>query len=102
MVESLMRKKKKGLWNEGGMPSFLFAANYELKHIASTDAVFTVSPVFTEEVPLIHNGYTHIDAAYGGNDYTAMTCAKKQFDGTIVMYGRLWKKDVMSVMEGKK
>ena len=33
---------------------------------------------------LLHDGYTHIDAAYGGSDYTAMTIAKKQRDGTIV------------------
>ena len=48
---------------------------------------------------LLHDGYTHIDAAYGGSDYTAMTIAKKQRDGTIVMYGKLWQKDVLSVLE---
>ena len=36
---------------------------------------------------------------YGGNDYTAFTCAKAQRDGSIVMYGRLWKKEVMSVID---
>jgi len=80
------------------MPSFLFAANYELKHIASTDAVFTTAPQFTNEERLILDGYAHIDAAYGGSDYTALTCAKRQADGTIVIYGRLWQKDVLSVM----
>ena len=81
------------------MPSFLFAANYELKHIASADAVFTTAPEYTNDERLIYNGYAHIDAAYGGNDYTALTCAKRQADGTIVMYGRLWKKDVLSVLD---
>ncbi len=81
------------------MPSFLFAANYELKHIASADAIFTTAPVFTEDVSLIYDGYAHIDAAYGGSDYTALTCARRQEDGRIVMYGRLWQKDVLSVME---
>ena len=81
------------------MPSFLFAANYELKHIASSDAIFTTAPQFTNEERLIRDGYAHIDAAYGGNDCTALTCAKKQPDGTIILYGRLWKKDVMSVMD---
>jgi predicted phage terminase large subunit-like protein len=47
---------------------------------------------------LIYDGYAHIDAAYGGSDYTALTCAKKQADGSIVMYGRLWQKDALSVM----
>ena len=81
------------------MPSFLFAANYELKHIASADAIFTTAPQFTDEEELIYNGYSHIDAAYGGGDYTALTCARLQKDGSIVMYGRLWQKDVMSVID---
>ena len=81
------------------MPPFLFAANYELKHIASSDAIFITAPVFTNEERLIHNGYAHIDAAFGGSDYTAFTCAQKQADGCIVMYGRLWHKDVGSVLE---
>ena len=81
------------------MPSFLFAANYELKHIASADAIFTTAPQFTSEEELIYNGYSHIDAAYGGGDCTALTCARLQKDGSIVMYGRLWQKDVMSVID---
>ena len=80
------------------MPPFLFAANYELQHIASSDAVFTTAPVFTDNEKLIYDGYAHIDAAFGGSDYTAFTCAKKQEDGTIVMYGRLWHKDVTGVL----
>ena len=80
------------------MPSFLFAANYELKHIASSDAIFTTAPQFTDEVEGIYDGYCHIDAAYGGGDFTAMTCANRLDDGTIVMYGRIWKKDVLSVL----
>ena len=81
------------------MPPFLFAANYELKHIASSDAIFITAPVFTNDERLIYNGYSHIDAAFGGSDYTAFTCAQKQADGSIVMYGRLWHKDVGSVLE---
>ena len=81
------------------MPPFLFAANYELKHIASADAVFTTAPQYTGNERLLYDGRGHIDAAYGGNDCTAFTCAKVQEDGTIVMYGRLWKKDVMSVID---
>ena len=81
------------------MPPFLFAANYELKHIASADAVFTTAPEFTNNERLLYDGRGHIDAAYGGSDYTAFTCARKQGDGTIVMYGRLWQKDIMSVID---
>ena len=81
------------------MPPFLFAANYELKHIASSDAIFITAPAFTNNERLIYNGYAHIDAAFGGSDYTAFTCAQKQANGSIVMYGRLWHKDVGSVLE---
>ncbi len=81
------------------MPSFLFAANYELKHIASADAIFTTAPEYIDNEKLIYNGYAHIDAAYGGSDCTALTCAKKQVDGTIVLYGRLWKKSAISVLD---
>ena len=81
------------------MPPFLFAANYELKHIAGADAVFTTPPQYIDQARLLYDGRAHIDAAYGGSDYTAFTCAKVQEDGTIVMYGRLWRKDVMSVID---
>ena len=81
------------------MPSFLFAANYELKHIASTDAIFTTAPVFVKNEALIWDGITHIDPAYGGGDWTAMTCAKRLQDGTIVMYGKMWQRNAAEVVE---
>ena len=52
------------------MSDSLFAANYELKHIADQDAMFH-NPVFTSEESLLHNGIGHVDAAYGGADATA-------------------------------
>ena len=45
------------------MSDSLFAANYELKHIADKDAMFK-EPKFTKEKDLIYNGVAHIDAAY--------------------------------------
>ena len=42
--------------------------------------------------------YSHIDAAYGGEDYTAFTIAKK-VDGIYYVYGRLWQKAVDDVTE---
>ena len=81
------------------MPSFLFAANYELKHIASTDAIFTTAPMFVQNEALIQDGYTHVDAAYGGKDYTAMTCCNQIEDGTIILYGRLWHKNAGDVID---
>ena len=43
----------------------LFAANYELKHIADKDAMFK-EPKFTKDNELIYDGMAHIDAAYDG------------------------------------
>lgn len=71
----------------------LFAANYELKHIADEDSLFD-SPNYTDQVNLIYNGVAHIDAAYGGADSTAFTIFKEQKDGTIVGYGKKWQKHV--------
>lgn len=75
------------------MTPSLFAANYELKHIADDDSLFD-APQYTDNVELIYNGIAHIDAAYGGSDSTAFTIFKEQPDGTIVGYGRRWQKHV--------
>ena len=74
----------------------LFAANYELRHIASEDVIF--EDAITGEDPEKITGamYSHIDAAYGGEDYTAFTIAKK-VDGIYYVYGRLWQKAVDDV-----
>lgn len=75
------------------MSPSLFAANYELKHIADEDSLFD-APKYTDKVELIYNGIAHIDAAYGGSDSTALTIFKEQADGTIVGYGRKWQRHV--------
>lgn len=75
------------------MSPSLFAANYELKHIADEDSLFD-TPKYTDDTSLIYNGIAHIDAAYGGSDSTAFTIFKEQPDGTIVGYGRKWQKHV--------
>ena len=72
-----------------GMPPSLFAANYELRHIASEAALFTQAPAFTEDAALLRDGVAHIDAAYGGGDFTALTCGARRGD-RLVLYGRLW------------
>lgn len=85
------------------MTPSLFAANYELKHIAEADQMFS-NPQFllkgktaTEEeerLKLIHDGVSHIDASYGGSDGTAFTICKKTTDGRFIVFGKLWKKHV--------
>ena len=76
------------------LPS-LFAANYELRHIASEDVIFT-EPRTGEDVSKVEQGNCHIDAAYGGEDFTAFTACRKT-DGTYYVYGRLWRKHIDDV-----
>ena len=75
------------------MTDSLFAANYELKHIADEGALFK-DPNFIKDYTRIYDGAAHIDAAYGGSDYTAYTVMKKHEDGTITAYGKLYSKHV--------
>ena len=82
----------------GQMSPSLFAANYELRHIASEGALFTVYPGEFEDKALLRDGIAHIDAAYGGEDYTALTCARKH-NGKLYMYGRLWHCHVDTVLD---
>ena len=75
------------------MTDSLFSANYELRHIADADVLFK-DPNFTKDVTQIYDSVAHIDAAYGGSDYTAYTVMKKHEDGTITAYGKLYNKHV--------
>ena len=94
------------------MAPSLFAANYELVHIAAEDALFKDPPVFITQTraaeilkrdgaapeELFRDGIAHIDAAYDGEDYTAFTCGKK-VGGKIYLYGRMWRKHVDTVLD---
>lgn len=80
------------------MSPSLFAANYELKHVASENALFDSSPVFTDDAELLRDGIAHIDASYGGRDGTAFTCARRHGD-RIYLYGRLWDRHVDVVLD---
>ena len=79
------------------MTASLFSANYELKHIADEDVIFT-SPQTGAEPHLVEQGLCHTDAAYGGEDYTAFTIARK-YNGKIYVYGRLWHKHIDDVQD---
>lgn len=74
------------------MTASLFAANYELRHIASDDVIFTSSQTGADPA-LAEQGICHIDASYGGEDGTAFTICKKS-GGKYYIYGRLWQKHV--------
>ena len=79
------------------MTASLFAANYELRHIASDDVIFA-SPQTGADPALVEQGECHIDAAYGGDDYTAFTICKKK-DGKYYVYGRCWRKHIDDVQD---
>ena len=75
------------------MSDSLFAANYELKHIADKDAMFQ-NPQFINDEAIIYGGLAHIDAAYDGEDGTAYTAMKQLKDGRIIGFGKLWRRHV--------
>lgn len=105
-ASSLMAEPCKYTWKDTGLISpeeikeirdsmvpSLFAANYELKHIAAEDVIF-FNPVTGGPVEKVHNAQvSHIDAAYGGDDSTTFTICKKT-EGKYYIYGRLWHKAV--------
>lgn len=92
----ITRKKLEQL--RQGMSDSLFAANYELKHIADKDAMFK-NPSFTRDESKIYDGSAHIDAAYNGEDGTAFTILKKHADGSIVGFGKRWDRHVDECIE---
>lgn len=73
------------------LPS-LFAANYELRHIASEDVIFT-HPQTGGDVSAVEQGVMHIDSAFYGEDYTAWGIMKKH-DGKYYLYGKMRRKHV--------
>lgn len=76
------------------MPPDLFAANYELRFVASGDCLFT-TPKYTDDETLIYDGICHVDAGYGGNDYTAFCIVKKVPDEEkFIAFGKLWHRHV--------
>lgn len=79
------------------MTASLFSANYELKHIAAEDVIFT-NPQKGADAVLAEQGRCHVDAAYGGEDYTAFTIVRKS-GGKIYVYGRLWHKHIDDVKD---
>ena len=79
------------------MTKSLFAANYELKHVADDDVMFT-APVLGADIETILNGVAHVDAAYYGEDYTAFTMIGVH-DGKYYVFGKLWRKHIDDCMD---
>lgn len=79
------------------MTASLFAANYELRHIAAEDVIFD-SPQTGADPFHVEQGECHVDAAYGGEDWTAFTICRKK-DGIYYVYGRCWRKHIDDVQD---
>lgn len=106
---TLMPNPKKYPWNVTGlitpeqakeikshMTNSLFAANYELKHVADADVIFN-SPRTGADPAMVEQGISHCDAAYYGDDYTAFTIVSIH-DGKYYVFGKCWRKHIDSVM----
>lgn len=91
MTEEMVQEKRER------MAKGVFAANYELRHVASDDVMFT-DPQTDAPVELVEQGVGHVDAAYYGEDYTAYTALNIQGD-KIYVYGRCWRKHVDDVTD---
>lgn len=74
------------------MTASLFAANYELRHVAEEDVIFT-APKTGADPAKAEQGICHVDAAYGGEDYTVFTICKKS-GGKYYVFGKIWRKAV--------
>ena len=70
----------------------LFAANYELRHMPE-DRMFS-DPVVTGREQDAYGGICHVDASYGGGDFTAFTACRAAEDGTLYLWGRVWQAHV--------
>ena len=74
------------------MSPSLFAANYELRHIASEDLIFP-EPEMGGDIAHIYNGECHVDSAFYGGDFTAFTIMA-QHEGKYYVFGKMWRKHV--------
>ena len=74
------------------MSQSLFAANYELRHIADENMLFA-DPRVGADAETIRNGIAHVDAAFYGEDYTAFSIIQRH-DGKYYLFGKIWRKHV--------
>lgn len=78
------------------LPS-LFAANYELRHIASENVIFT-NPQTGGDPELCKNGLMHLDSAFYGEDFSAWSVMNRH-GGKYYLYGQIRRKHVEDCYE---
>lgn len=81
----------------GKMVPSLFAANYELKHIASENVIFT-NPKFGAGQETVEQGIMQLDSAFYGEDYTAWSVMNRH-GGKYYLYGKMRRKHVEDCYE---
>lgn len=67
------------------------------KWASAEGALFLTHPEEVTDEKLLYDGICHVDAAYGGSDGTAFTCAKRVGD-TIYIFGKLYRCHVDTVI----
>lgn len=76
------------------MAPSLFAANYELHHIAAENTLFPEREIGAD-IALVRDCICHVDAAFYGEDYTAFTImGYSTFTRKYYIFGKLWRKHV--------
>jgi predicted phage terminase large subunit-like protein len=63
-----------------------------MRHIAAEDVIFANARTGADPA-LAEQGECHIDAAYGGEDFSAFTICNKKGD-TYYIFGKLWRKHI--------
>jgi len=82
---------------KNSMSASLFSANYELKFIPDTDLIFANFNYVDKNITELNNVYWHIDAAYGGNDTTALTLFAPAGNGRLFGYGRIFDGNIIDI-----
>lgn len=90
-IKKIITPKELESIKENMVPS-LFAANYELRFVASEDVIFT-DPLIGADPAIVEQGIMHLDAAFYGEDYTAWGVMRK-VDGKYYLYGKMRRKHV--------
>lgn len=79
------------------MTPSLFAANYELRHIASEEVIFS-DPVIDGDEANVEQGIMQLDSAFYGEDFTSWSIMKK-VNGKYYLYGKMKRKHVEDCYE---
>lgn len=87
--DEILKKKSK-------MTNAAFAANYELRLVASDDVVFK-DPRYERWIPSIRTGIGHVDKKYSGTDTNALSFVAKKPNGRYQVYGKIWHENIKEI-----